>query len=199
MYSKYCEYGCHCLPGGSQQPDLTGLGIPKDEIDRSCYKKSRCYECAEMDGCDSHGTLYDYELYYDSSDPYNLSKRGISCLNEKDSCSRKICECDSANALEISKYSNFYQPQNHFSNGFDFSTCVDTPTKTDPPILKYQKTYWATSDNGSNRNKPSPKCCTATLNYDSTSNYFRKCCDENTYDSRYSDCCNGRVVSIGSC
>ena len=48
VFSKYCFYGCWCMPAGGA--DITKTwGQPVDEIDASCRDMQMCYKCAKLD------------------------------------------------------------------------------------------------------------------------------------------------------
>ena len=48
VFSKYCFYGCWCMPAGGA--DITKTwGQPVDEIDSKCRDMQMCYKCAKMD------------------------------------------------------------------------------------------------------------------------------------------------------
>ena len=60
--SRYCFYGCHCIPGLPIHDNSAGKGVPQDGIDGTCSHLRQCYLCAkdehngECDGATmSHG------------------------------------------------------------------------------------------------------------------------------------------------
>merc|ERR1712113_205653 len=99
VFSKYCFYGCWCMPAGGA--DITKTwGQPVDEIDSKCRDRQMCYKCAKMDyGSTCKETNgYSFKGYINKS-----GDRAIRCTNKRDTCSRALCECDKKLAEDLSK------------------------------------------------------------------------------------------------
>ena len=84
-FSKFCNYGCHCLPGGFKFVDMPGSGKPIDPVDDACQVQSKCHECAKMEfnNCDPTSELYNFALRYEE-------------------CLKRVFTCET-HALDISK------------------------------------------------------------------------------------------------
>lgn len=112
--SRYCFYGCWCLPEGAHS-FVAGEGRPVDLVDKACQYLWFCYTCAkqEMRGnfagrqkeCTPERQKYSFRFRYDKAHPAHYEKRDIICkdqfyfpMNTKDkwksNCARAICECD---------------------------------------------------------------------------------------------------------
>lgn len=73
---KYSFYGCWCGPGGG--------GHPVDELDKCCRAHDWCYDQVEVYGCSPKLSFYKFSAQYGSA----------VCLDEENTCARRICECD---------------------------------------------------------------------------------------------------------
>ena len=130
-FSKFCNYGCHCLPGGFKYVDMSGSGKPVDSIDSACQVQTKCHECAklEFNNCDPTSELYNFALRYEETAAYDLSKRDIVCLDQysQDPCKRASCECDRGLAMRMFQNANLWSQDFYHPSGFDFyRTCVDS-------------------------------------------------------------------------
>lgn len=112
--SRYCFYGCWCLPEGAHS-FVAGEGRPVDLVDKACQYLWFCYTCAKQEfrgvfsgrskECTPERQKYSFRFRYDKAHPAHYEKRDIICkdtfynpMNTKDkwksNCARAICECD---------------------------------------------------------------------------------------------------------
>jgi len=112
--SRYCFYGCWCLPEGAHS-FVAGEGRPVDLVDKACQYLWFCYTCAKQEfrgvfmgktkECIPDKQKYDFRLKLDKAHPQHYDKRDIICrdsfynpMNTKDkwksNCAKAICECD---------------------------------------------------------------------------------------------------------
>lgn len=112
--SRYCFYGCWCLPEGAHS-FVAGEGRPVDLVDKACQYLWFCYTCAKQEfrgvflgktkECTPDKQKYSFRFRYDKAHPAHYEKRDIICkdtfynpMNSKDkwksNCARAICECD---------------------------------------------------------------------------------------------------------
>merc|ERR1719219_3329905 len=112
--SRYCFYGCWCLPEGAHS-FVAGEGRPVDLVDKACQYLWFCYTCAKQEfrgvflgkskECTPDKQKYTFRFRYDRAHPAHYEKRDIICkdtfyhpMNTKDkwksNCARAICECD---------------------------------------------------------------------------------------------------------
>ena len=130
--SRYCMYGCWCLPEGAHN-FVAGIGKPVDLVDKACMQLFQCYECAReafngyISGqehlCDPNTRSYTRYLYYDQNEPNNYDLRGINCLNSwkpdvninnrRSNCARAVCECDKWFSYALYKYEAFWSKSRH--------------------------------------------------------------------------------------
>jgi len=130
--SRYCMYGCWCLPEGAHG-FVAGVGKPVDLVDKACMQLFQCYECAResfngyINGnehiCDPNTRSYARFLYYDANDPDNYDLRGINCENDfvtddslanrRQNCARAVCECDKWFSYALYKYESFWSKSRH--------------------------------------------------------------------------------------
>ena len=47
-FGRYCFYGCHCLPDEEHARESPPIGIPIDNIDRTCKQMGSCYQCLKV-------------------------------------------------------------------------------------------------------------------------------------------------------
>ena len=119
--SRYCFYGCWCLPEGAHS-FVAGEGRPVDESDRACQNLWFCYNCAKQEfrgvfsgklrECAPDKTEYAFKLKFHKRDRNNYKKRNIVCRDQfyknmhfrgqqKSNCARAICECDRGLAMNL--------------------------------------------------------------------------------------------------
>lgn len=112
--SRYCFYGCWCLPEGAHS-FVAGEGRPVDMVDKACQNLWFCYTCAkkEMRGrfngydkeCIPDQRKYRFKFKYQPGAKQDYKQRDISCRDRwywpmnnknkwKSNCARAICECD---------------------------------------------------------------------------------------------------------
>merc|ERR1711881_828214 len=80
--SRYCFYGCWCLPEGAHG-FVAGTGRPVDLVDKTCQQLWYCYTCAKEDfgRCTPNVRRYSFKFFWDRKDRKDHSKRGIICTN----------------------------------------------------------------------------------------------------------------------
>jgi hypothetical protein len=119
--SRYCFYGCWCLPDGAHS-FVAGEGHPVDLVDRSCQLFWFCYVCAKQEmsaiiggkkrTCEPEKTKYTFRFKYDKKHPAHYDKRDIICkdnwympVNSRDkfksNCAKAFCECDRGIAMRL--------------------------------------------------------------------------------------------------
>lgn len=119
--SRYCFYGCWCLPEGAHS-FVAGEGRPVDLVDKACQYLWFCYTCAKQEfsiaigsrfkECVPDKQKYTFRFKYDKSQPANYDKRDIICKDNfyepmgtamkwKSSCAKAICECDRGLAMRL--------------------------------------------------------------------------------------------------
>jgi len=195
-FARYCFYGCWCLPDREHKLFTVGYGKPVDNIDGSCQRQSKCYECAKMDhpnrNCDPSDVGYGYKLHYDPLDPGNHLKKSITCTDDaskggKHSCKRSICECDKKLSEDLREhfyeyYEGHHQEQGSFDAG---ANCLVEGCAS------------------GNCGPKKVECC-GNLGHGTRmpfkSDGRRMCCGDKTYDSTFQECCEGNVLAaIGTC
>merc|ERR1711934_568559 len=80
--SRYCFYGCWCLPEGAHG-FVAGRGPPVDIVDKVCQQLWYCYTCAKDDfgSCNPNVRRYSYRFVWDTNNKQDYSKRKIICNN----------------------------------------------------------------------------------------------------------------------
>lgn len=186
--SDYMSYGCHCNVGGAK-----GRGGAVDEIDEACRANTQCRACTEIDwsSCPPQSAYFVNGWASNNVD-------GIVCVDQENSCSRALCECDLELVRSIVNNSKKWRRNRHQKYGFDTAEECDATTAGASAL----------SARGLNRapsNAPivPDSCCG---NYPSrfpySSNAFRACCagSGRIYNTLTHDCCpSGDVMGIGAC
>jgi hypothetical protein len=119
--SRYCFYGCWCLPDGAHS-FVAGEGHPVDLVDRACQLFWFCYVCAKqemtavIDGkektCIPDKTKYTFRFKYNKKKPNDYKQRDIVCKDNwylpmntrekwKSNCAKAFCECDRGIAMRL--------------------------------------------------------------------------------------------------
>jgi hypothetical protein len=112
--SRYCFYGCWCLPEGAHS-FVAGEGRPVDLVDKACQYLWFCYTCAKQEfrgtftgrykECTPDKQKYKFKYDMDKSRPGRYDLRDIRCTDKwyhpmdtknkwKSNCAKAICECD---------------------------------------------------------------------------------------------------------
>lgn len=195
-FARYCFYGCWCLPDREHKLFTVGYGKPVDNVDASCQRQSKCYECAAMDhagrNCDPSDTGYGFRLHYDPLNPSDNTKKSIECTDEhskggKHSCKRSICECDKKLSEDLREhFSEWYEGHHQEQGAFDAgSNCLVEGCKS------------------GNCGAHTVKCCGnlgSGIRMPYKTDGRRMCCGDRTYDSTFQECCDGNVLAaIGTC
>jgi len=122
--SRYCFYGCWCLPEGAHG-FVAGTGRPVDNVDKACQYLWFCYTCAKEDfgSCNPNTRRYAYRFTWNPAAPQDYEQRGIQCNNGwrrvynkktvKYNCARAICECDKGLAIRLYKYWTHWDKSRH--------------------------------------------------------------------------------------
>lgn len=137
--TRYCFYGCWCLPEGAHS-FVAGTGRPVDLVDRSCQQLWFCYTCAMAEfkyvfpsgvikRCDPTSRRYTFKFRYDKYRPKDYSKRDIRCKDDwhlppyadtrpgklrlKSTCARAICECDRGAAFRLGRFWRHWDKSRH--------------------------------------------------------------------------------------
>jgi len=196
-FARYCFYGCWCLPDREHKLFTVGYGKPVDNIDGSCQRQSKCYECAKMDhpdrNCDPSDTGYSFKLHYDPLDPSNHNKKSLECTDDaskggRHSCKRSICECDKKLSEDLREhfhewYEGHHQEQGAFDAG---ANCLVDGCKN--------------GNCGPNKVECCGKLGHGTRMPFKTMDGRRKCCGDKTYDATFQECCEGEsLAAIGTC
>lgn len=186
-FGQFCYYGCWCLPDGNHG-FTKGVGKPVDNVDKSCHNQYRCYHCAKKDfganlkhECDPAKTKYNYRLTWDPTNKRDVWARNIECLDsfgngDNESCSRAICECDRALAIQLREHVQEWVLEKHSTWG------------------PFNKTEQCTKQKGNNGgNKGEEQCCGdyqdgVRFPYRDNSG-MRGCCGRKTYDTQTLQCC----------
>merc|ERR1712151_216000 len=121
--SRYCFYGCWCLPEGAHS-FVAGEGRPVDAVDKACQGQWFCYMCAKEEfrgifdtqpkQCNPDHARYSFKFKYDKQHPAHYDKRRIICKDEwkvpmdtkykwKKNCAKAVCECDKGLAIRLYK------------------------------------------------------------------------------------------------
>jgi len=179
VFSKYCFYGCWCMPSGGA--DINRVwGQPVDEIDATCRDMQLCYKCAKLDyGNQCKDTVgYSYKGYEVNGE------RRIRCMDEQNTCRRAICECDRRLAMDLAKLEDTASMDFHSKYGtFNFQEqCVPQCTgsscpKWDQCCGDYPERFPYNSQDGA-----------------------KQCCGQKTYYKSVLSCCQGdRLQPYGTC
>jgi len=122
--SRYCFYGCWCLPEGAHG-FTAGTGRPVDNVDKACMYLWFCYTCAKQDfgTCNPNLRRYAYKFNWNPGCPDCYEQSGITCTNGwrrtftkktvKYNCARAICECDKGLAIRLYKYWTHWAKSRH--------------------------------------------------------------------------------------
>jgi len=131
--SRYCFYGCWCLPEGAHS-FIGGEGHPVDLVDRACQLFWFCYVCAKQEmtaiiagkkrTCDPEKTKYTFRFKYDKKKPAHYDSRDIICKDNwynpmntrekwKSNCAKAFCECDRGIAMRLYKSWKHWDKSRH--------------------------------------------------------------------------------------
>ena len=155
---------------GDRPLSSAGFGPPVDALDQVCKKYKDCIRCAQArhgEHCIGERIMYNFKLRKDNQ---------ISCLNSADSCSRAICECDSAFAFDHKLHADVFDMKYHlFWSDFGWEPrekCSSLDGRMDIPHIE----------------SADPNCCGGQSNAATLFNPIKQ------------DCCkNGTSVSKGQC
>jgi len=133
--TRYCFYGCWCLPEGAHS-FVAGQGQAVDLVDRSCQQMWFCYTCAMAEFkytfpsgvtkyCNPTSRRYTFKFLWNRLRPKDYSKRNIKCKDkwilppyaskheQKQSCARAICECDRGAAFRLGRFEKHWDKLRH--------------------------------------------------------------------------------------
>lgn len=199
----WLEYGCYCFADIKTDILSPGIGKAIDSIDRACRTLSDCLKCSEYDyqiskKCNPH-VGYKYESVEDLA----LGLRSITCLNEKDSCQRAMCECDRKFLQSVQEHN--YEASNSPNGGFDKpQECPKhAQRKEDGNVgeANGSKTVLAQRMTPLGEAEDNLQCCGPpgerhVIKVTQT----KGCCRQQTYNPFLFDCClDGQVAPVGLC
>lgn len=142
--SRYCFYGCWCLPEGAHS-FVAGEGRPVDLVDKACQYLWFCYTCAKQDFKGVFGTKvkycvpdarrYSFRFSWDVLNKHDYTKRDILCKDpwyrimdagwkQKSNCARAICECDRGLAMRLYKVWKHWDKSRHRIWSQKVTTCA---------------------------------------------------------------------------
>lgn len=151
--SRFCFYGCWCLPEGAHS-FVAGEGRPVDDSDKACQHLWFCYTCAKqefrgmfnnkMRECVPDKTKYKFKLRYKRNAKNNYQFRDISCTNRfyypmntllrwRSNCAKAVCECDRGLAMNLYKAHKSWDKSRHriwsqkVTNCKQLEACQDLP------------------------------------------------------------------------
>lgn len=131
--SRFCFYGCWCLPEGAHS-FVAGQGRAVDLSDKACQYLWFCYSCAKQEfrgvfqnnykECDPDKQKYKYKLNMDRRRPGRYDLRTIRCTDNwykdmntaqkwKSNCAKAICECDRGLAMRLYTARNSWDKSRH--------------------------------------------------------------------------------------
>lgn len=131
--SRFCFYGCWCLPEGAHS-FVAGQGRAVDYSDKACQYLWFCYSCAKQEfrgtfngiykECDPDQQKYKYKLNMDRKRPGRYDLRTIRCTDSwykdmntkakwKSNCAKAICECDRGLAIRLYRARNSWDKSRH--------------------------------------------------------------------------------------
>jgi hypothetical protein len=131
--SRYCFYGCWCLPEGAHS-FIAGEGHPVDLVDRACQLFWFCYQCAKQEmtanvagkqrTCDPEKTKYTFRFKYNKQKPNDYKDRDVICKDNwynpmdnrekwKSNCAKAFCECDRGIAMRLYKSWKHWDKSRH--------------------------------------------------------------------------------------
>jgi hypothetical protein len=131
--SRYCFYGCWCLPEGAHS-FVSGEGRPVDLVDQACQYLWFCYTCAKQDfkgifggkqkDCIPDRRRYSFKFKMDKYHKMDHSKRDIICKDkfftpmdtkykQGSNCARAICECDRGLARRLYRVYKHWDKSRH--------------------------------------------------------------------------------------
>jgi hypothetical protein len=155
--SRYCFYGCWCLPEGAHS-FVAGEGRPVDLVDKACQELWFCYTCAKQEfrgtfqgkykECTPDKQRYKFKLTMDKSRPGKYEYRDIKCTDKwwipmdskakwKSNCAKAICECDRGLAKKLGKWSLKWDKSRHriwsqkVTTCNQLNDCYNMPKSTD--------------------------------------------------------------------
>jgi len=181
--ADYQSYGCHCASGA-------GHGAPVDDIDSSCQRNNQCRSCTQIDwsSCQAQQAYF-----VNGWAPNNVD--GIICVDQENTCSRALCECDLQLVKDIVASNNKWKRSRHLKFGFDIAGCN---AESSAGLAARGLNHSPPSNNNSSSNTQS--CCG---NYPQRFPYStgqKSCCGSVTYSPSVHECCSpGDIRSIGSC
>lgn len=194
--SHLSNYGCYCMARQDSTDIRPNTGQAVDAVDKACKRAHHCYQCAELDNqCRHKNIRYTYNLIENPTFPGNKDLRDIECTNDPstdyhfDKCGRAICECDRQFALDLKEAITDWNPKFHWNAG-NFDVHSGCPNKK-------------CVGNECNIDRSGPtECCGQSDGFRfpfHSNGGIRKCCGSKTYNSQLQNCCEGQVVSYGSC
>jgi len=142
--SRYCFYGCWCLPEGAHS-FVAGEGKPVDLVDRACQYLWFCYTCAKQDFkgifggrvkyCVPDAKRYAFRFSWNVLNKHDYTQRDIKCkdpwyrimdakFKQRSNCARAICECDRGLAMRLYKVWKHWDKSRHRIWSQKVTTCA---------------------------------------------------------------------------
>jgi len=108
--ADYQSYGCQC--------SSKGRGAPVDDIDSACQRNNQCRSCTQIDW----SNCSNQQAYFVNGWAQN-NLDGIICVDQENTCSRALCECDLQFVKDIVSSASSWKRNRHSKFGFDQSEC----------------------------------------------------------------------------
>lgn len=199
---EWLGYGCYCFADVKSDILSPGIGKAIDPIDRACRALSDCLKCSEFDYGISKKCHPHVGYRYESLEDPELGLKSITCLDEKTSCPRSMCECDRRFLQSIQEHT--YE-KNHTPDG-GFQKTTECPKRTQ------RSEDDQTGDNNGSKtqlagrmtamdDQSQQQCCGPPgERHLITLTPTRGCCSQQTYNPFLFDCCgDGSIEAVGSC
>lgn len=184
-FGRYCFYGCHCLPDEEHARESPPIGIPIDNIDRTCKQMGSCYQClkAKHPTCIPEETKYKFDFITDGSGAIV----DVECKN-KDPCKQDLCMCDRKFSMDVTQYETEWNYKFH-SNKSKFNR------KKECTIPKKQS-----GGGGNSQRGPPPKemCCGKIPEVSLLDRKSNQCCGSFSYNDSKKHCCRkNNLINLG--
>lgn len=181
LAKRLSNYGCYCF--SKVDPDEIVRGAPLDEKDAFCKEHAECNFCnvctdSELDG------RYMYNIVHAATGVE------IDCSRNPDPCNRQQCECDREFAY---KFASIWSDE-----AFDFTNWFNRKNiyqrrKQGIGMAGYKDRCEKSSEN---HEVPALK---SLVSQSGVGGGSKECCARQLFNSAHSECCDGKVVSIGQC
>merc|ERR1712226_658570 len=216
--SRLNNYGCHCFINGAKNPG--GHGHPVNEIDEACRDLYRCRKCIEIEYQVDNDFIVDGRYTWGIDKPNTLNCR----KNAKNKARKALCECDRHFAITIGDVwtdlfydFSFWRDDKNMKENQTFNydkRCRAVGNGVMSSSAASSATSGAINWGSNSPQSPSPiiskpqaipsshvdKCCGSGFPYMQPFDSAQKSCCGSTLFSTFSqECCEGKVVGMGSC